>query len=131
MHFLLLMSTLQFHLLNWQGVGPKWAISFFFVYTGLFVQVYPQSHKLNLIYCLKCSLILGFCSLFLCMVDQIQMYPSSISPLGLFQVIICNAESLEGGTLEPLISREAWFERRGPMTSLHTMHMVWIKKAIC
>ena len=31
------------------------------------------------------------------MVDETQMYPSSISPLRLLQGIICNIESLKGG----------------------------------
>ena len=52
-----------------------------------------QSHKLNLTYCLKSSLLLVFCFLFVCLVDQTQMYPSSISLLGLFQGIICNIHS--------------------------------------
>ena len=55
----------------------------------------------NLTYCLKSSLLLSFCFLFLCMVDQTQMCPSSILLLGLFRGIICNIEGLKGGTLEP------------------------------
>ena len=84
-YFLMLMNTWQFHLLNWQGVGPVWTILVSFVYTGLLDRVFLQSHKLNLTCCLKSSLSLVFCSLFFCMVDQTQMYPSSISPLGLLQ----------------------------------------------
>ena len=33
-------------------------------------------------------------ALFVCMVDQAQMYPSSISPLGLLQEIIFNIHSV-------------------------------------
>ena len=36
------------------------------------------------------SLLLEFCFLFVCVVDQTQMCRSSISPLGLFQEIACN-----------------------------------------
>ena len=75
-------------------MGPVWAISVSFVYTGLLVWAFLQSHKLNLTYCLKSSLLLAFCFLFVCMVDQTQMYPSSISPLGLFQRIICSIHSV-------------------------------------
>ena len=28
LYFLTLLNTWQFHVLNWQGVGPVWAISF-------------------------------------------------------------------------------------------------------
>ena len=82
------MNTWEFHLLNWLGVHLMWVISFSFVYIGLLVWTFLQSHKLNLTYCLKSSLLLAFCFLFVCMVDQTQIYPSSISPLGLFQVIL-------------------------------------------
>ena len=34
-------------------------------------------YKLNLTHCLKSSLLLAFCFLFVCMVDQTQMYPLS------------------------------------------------------
>ena len=89
-YFLVLNTNLYFlhHLSNWQGVGPVWAISVSFVYTGLLVWAFLQWHKLNLYYCLNSSLLLAFCSLFVCIVDQTQMYLSSISPLGLFQKII-------------------------------------------
>ena len=39
---------------------------------------------------------LPFCFLFVCMVDQTEMCPSSISPLGLLQRIKCNTERLKG-----------------------------------
>ena len=43
--------------------------------------------------------------LFICMVDQTQMYPSSILPSGLFQGIICNSEwEAEMGTFEAWIT---------------------------
>ena len=77
------MNTWQFHLSNWQGVGPVWAMSISFVYTGLLVGAFSQSHKLNLTYCLKSSPLLAFCFLLVCMVDQTLMCFSSISPLGL------------------------------------------------
>ena len=72
------------------GSPPVWATSVSFVYTRLLVRAFLQSSMLNLIYCLKSSLQLAFCFLFVCMVNQTQMYLSSISPLWLFQVIICN-----------------------------------------
>ena len=99
----MLMNTWQFHLSNLQGVGPVWAISISFVYTELLVWAFPQSHKLNLIYCLKFCLLLALCFLLVCTVDQTQMCPSSISPLGLFQGITCNIKRLNGATMEPLI----------------------------
>ena len=79
------LNTWQFHLLNWQGVGPMLAISISFVYTRLLAWAFLQSHKLNLTYCLKCCLLLEF---FFRMDDQTQMHPSSsTSLLGLFQRI--------------------------------------------
>ena len=38
------------------------------------------------------------------MVDPTQMCPSLISPLGMFQGIICNIDRLKFRTLEPLIA---------------------------
>ena len=90
--FFMLMTTWQFHLLNWQAVGPMWAISISFIYTVLLVWAFLQSHKLNLTYCLKSSP--AFCFLFVCMIGQTQMYPSSISPSELFQGIMCNIHSV-------------------------------------
>ena len=86
------MNTWQLHLSNWQGVGPVWAISISFVYIGLLIWAFLQSHKLNLTYCLKSSVTCILPSV--CLVDQTQMYPSSISLLGLFQGIICNIHSV-------------------------------------
>ena len=89
------MNSWQFHLSNLQRVGRVWAISVSFVYTGLLVWAYLQSHNLNLTYCLKSCLLLVLCFLFVCMIDQTQMYPSSISPLGLLQrIILCNIYSV-------------------------------------
>ena len=48
------MNNWQFNLSNWQAVGPLWAISISSVY----------SHKVNLTYWFKSSLLLGFCFLF-------------------------------------------------------------------
>ena len=67
------------------------------LYTRLLVWAFPQSHELILlfeIFPVTCI----FCFLFICMVDETQMYPSSISPLGLFQGIICNIDRMKGGT---------------------------------
>ena len=90
----MLMNTWQFHLSNWQGVGPAWAIFVYFVYTRLLIRVSLQSHELILTYRLKSSLLLAFCFLFVCIVDQTEMYPTSISSLGLFQGIIRNIHSV-------------------------------------
>ena len=49
---------------------------------------------------LMSSLLLAFCFLFICVVDQTQMYSSSISPLGLFQEIVCN---IHGVNLPPYL----------------------------
>ena len=128
------MNNWQFNLSNWQAVGPVWAISISSVY----------SHKVNLTYWLKSSLLLGFCFLFVCMVNQTQMYPSSVSPSRQFQRIICNIERLEGGTLEPwitwgtLIGEGIWFEmgtsdlcsyHEFESTSLEAqIHFEWVKE---
>ena len=40
------------------------------------------------------SLLLAFCFLLVCVVDETQLYPSPISPLGLFQEIVCNIHSV-------------------------------------
>ena len=97
-YFLMLINTWQSCMSNWQGMSPIWSISISFVYTELLVWAFPQSHRVNLMYCLKSSLLLAFSFLLVCMVDQIQMCPSSISPLGLFHGIIFNIERLKRGT---------------------------------
>ena len=107
----MLMNILQIYLLNWQGVGPLWVICIPFAYTELPVWAFPQSHRINLTYCLKFSLLLTFRLLLVCMIDQTQTFPSSILPLGLFQGIIYNIERLKGGTLESWITGWSWFER--------------------
>ena len=76
----------------------------FFVYTGLLVWVFPQSNRISLVFYLKSSMLLAFCFLFFCMADLAQMCPSSISPLGIFQGIMCNIERLKGGTVETWIT---------------------------
>ena len=116
------MNTWHFYLLNWQRVGHVWVIIISFVYTELLVWAFPQSLRFNLAYCLKSSLLLAFCFLLLCIVDQTQMCPSSILPLGLFQGIICNIERLKGWNLEPWIAGGPKLEG-GPQTLLHTMLM--------
>ena len=113
----MLMNIWQFNMLNWQGVGPVRAISISFVYTRLLVSPFPLSHKLNLTYCLKSSLLLAFLFLFVCMINKTQMYPSSISPLALLQGIIPNSEKAERGDLGAL---NYW---GGPQTPLHIMYL--------
>ena len=44
----------------------------FFFYKRLIVWAFLQSLKLNLTYCLKFSLLLAFCFLFVCMIDQLK-----------------------------------------------------------
>ena len=56
------------------------------------------------------------------MTDPTQMYPSSISPLGLFQGIICNIDRLKSGTLEPCITGGRKLEG-GPQTPHHTVRL--------
>ena len=72
------------------------AISISFIYTGLLVSEHSHSYT-TLILLIACNLpcYLHF-ALFVCMVDQTQMQLSSISPLGLFEGIICNVERLKG-----------------------------------
>ena len=77
-------------------MGPMQAISISFIYTGLLVSEHSHSYT-TLILLIACNLpcYLHF-ALFVCMVDQTQMQLSSISPLGLFEGIICNVERLKG-----------------------------------
>ena len=105
------------------GMGPMWGISVSFLYTGLLVWAFPKS-QLNLAYGSKSFLVLAFCFLFVCMTDPTQMYPSSISPLGLFQGIICNIERLKSGTLEPCITGGPKLEG-GIQTPHHTVRLNW------
>ena len=63
----MLIDTCQFHLSNWQEVGPMWAI-LIFVYTELLAYAFSQSHRLDLIFCLKSFPSLTFCFLLVCMV---------------------------------------------------------------
>ena len=60
LHFLMITNTWQFHLLNWQGVGPVWVICFSSVYTGLLVWAFRHWHKVNHIYDLKSFLFILF-----------------------------------------------------------------------
>ena len=94
LYFLMLMDTWQVHLSNWQVMGPALVISVSFINMGSFVWAFIRSYKLSYTYCLKYSLLLAFCFLFFCMVDQSQIYPLPISPLGLFQGIIYNIHSV-------------------------------------
>ena len=102
-------------------VVPVWAISVSFVYTGLLVWALIQPHKLNLTYYFKSSLLLVFCSMHICTVDQSQMYPSSISPLGLFQGIICNIHSVN-----PLLK----FSKNEEVTLPHGFTFLFIRHFI-
>ena len=100
-----------------EGLGPVWVISVSFVYTGL--KPFPKPHKLNFIYCLKFSLLLAFCFLFGWSNPNV---PSSISPLGMFQGIICNIERLRGGPWSPEFLDRPKLEGR-PQSPLHTMNI--------
>ena len=72
------------------------------------------------------------------MVDSTQMYPSSISPIGLFQLITYNIERLKVESLEPCITWDLnwrWGldlkgEGGGLETPLHTMLKSEINKMI-
>ena len=99
-YFLMITNTWQFHLSKYQGLCTMWIISISFAYVELLVQVFSQSIRFNLTYCLKLSLLLEFYFMF----DQTQMCPSFISSLGLFQGIICNIEWLRGRILEHWIT---------------------------
>ena len=76
------------------------------MYTGLLVwallkiTLFHSHTGFNLTYCLK-SLLFASCFLFVCIFDQTQMCSLSISPLGLFQRIICNTERLKGEPWSP------------------------------
>ena len=103
-----------------------------FVYSTLLVWAFSQWHRFSLTYYSKFYLLLAFCFLFVSMVEQIQMFPLSIPPLGLFKGIICNVERLKEGTLEPWITGrpklegETWFEKlKGILRSL------FIRRAYC
>ena len=90
------MDIWYFHLSNSEGRVPC-GLSTFLLYTQDCLSNHSYSHTSLISSLLKnSSLLLAFCSLFLHMVEQIQTYPSSISPLGLFYGIIC-------GTLRDLV----------------------------
>ena len=110
------MNTWHFHFLNWQRVhlcGPSPFLLFILDY----LLAFPQWCRLNLTYCLNFFLLLAllaFCFMLVCMVDQTQICPLSISPLGLFQKIICNIERLKERTLEPWLTWGGWLTRGIP-----------------
>ena len=58
------------------------------------------------------NLIVTCILLSFCMVDNTQMYPSSISPLGLYPGIICNIRSLKRGPWGPELLGERNLEPR-------------------
>ena len=87
----LVMDIWYFHLSNGKG-RVSCGLSPFLLYTQDCLSKHSYSHTSLISSLLKNSaLLLAFCSLFLRMVEQIQTYPSSISPLGLFHGIICGA----------------------------------------
>ena len=63
----------------------------FFLFTLDHLSEHSHSHTGLILLIARNILLLAFCFLFVCMVDQTQVCPSSISPLRLF-----------GGTWEPL-----------------------------
>ena len=63
LYFLILMKNWQFQLSNWQEVSPMWAIYFVCLHWIICLSIL-QSHNFNLNYCLKSSLLLAFCCLF-------------------------------------------------------------------
>ena len=88
---------------------------------------------------MKSSLLLAFCFLFICTVDQTEMCLSSISPLGMFQGIICNIERLKRGNLEPELPGQHkldWGGRGGFKSSdseLGSLFILWFfyKNILC
>ena len=56
----MLMNNWQFYLSNWQCVGSMWVISISF-FTMNYLSAHSYSHRLNLTYYLKSSLLLAFC----------------------------------------------------------------------
>ena len=84
--------TVQFVELE-RGRSRTGDLRFLCLYRITLVWAFLQWHKFNLTYCLKSSLLLTFFFLLVCIVDQTQLHPSSISILGLFQGIICDIHS--------------------------------------
>ena len=74
-------------------------IFIFFVYSGLFVAVFPHLHGLNLTYCSKSSLLLAFCFLFVYVTGITEICTSLLSLLELFQGIICLIERMKEGSV--------------------------------
>ena len=105
LYFLMLMNTLLFHLSNWWGLGPIWVFCLSFVYTWLLLWAFPQSSHADLIFLiawnLPCYLHFAFC-FFYCWFNS--NVPSSISSLNCLTGSY-NTERLEGGNLEPWITR--------------------------
>ena len=90
----MLINTWKFHLLNWQrGASGEVYLRLFCLHWITCLNIPTVRRALSYIL-LMSSLLLAFCFLLVFMVDQIQMYPSSISPLGLFQEIVCNIHNV-------------------------------------
>ena len=66
---------------------------------------------------------------YVCMVDQTQMYPSSILPLGLFQGIICKIERLNGGPWSPELLGRSKLKGRSDLKGgdLRPLFMSWLQ----
>ena len=73
LYFLMLMNTWQFHLWNWQVVDPAWDTSFICLH---WITCLSFLSHTNLILLIAWNLLLlEFCFLFVCIIDQTQMYP--------------------------------------------------------
>ena len=102
----MLIDTCQFHLSNWQEVGPMWAI-LIFVYHELLAYAFSQSHRLDLIFCLNSFPLLTFCFLLVCMV-KLKCVPHPSHYKDCFRGIIYNIARLKERTLEPCITGGIW-----------------------
>ena len=114
-------------------MGHVWVISVSFVHSALLAWAFPAS-----------SLLLAFYFPFVYMVDQTQMYFTSVSPLRLFQGIICNTERLKGRPWSPELLEGPNLDG-GSQTPLHTMllickrfvmplttiHFIWKNNCMC
>ena len=85
---------------EWEGLGPLWTLSVSFVYTKWLVWAYFYSPT-SLILLLEIFHVIFILLSSVCMVDQTQIYPSSISLLELFQGIVYNIHSVT--LLPPLV----------------------------
>ena len=106
-HYFIFFNVNEHLAVPYVAIDKRWfpcGSSPFLLFTQDYLSEYSYSHISWILHIAWNLPLLAFCFLCVCMVDQTQMYPSSISPLKLFQGIICNIHSVN-----PLIYRGLGF----------------------